>query len=96
MVDLLLLKYCLLLLPLFEGVLCLVFVLCVRLVLPSSWERESWLLTLTVFLMSRDCQCSVALPLGAVALSAMCLVFPKHSITQLLFRLSKLFNVYFF
>ena len=40
------------------------------LVLQSSWGRESLLLCLVVFLVSRDC--CVALPRSAMGLSATC------------------------
>ena len=66
--------FCLLLLPLWESVIVLCFV--VRyfisiLVLQSSWwGRESWLLYLFVFLVSHD-RCG-ALPHVAMGLSAVC------------------------
>ena len=73
MVLLLLLTFCLLLLPLWESVIVLCFV--VRyvsiLVLQSSWwGRESWLLRLICLPGSRDGW--AALPRGATGLSAVC------------------------
>ena len=38
----------------------------------SSRERESWLLSFVVSLMSCYCVCSVALPRGAVGWSLVC------------------------
>ena len=38
----------------------------------SSRERESWLLSFVVSLMSCYCECSVALPHGAVGWSLVC------------------------
>ena len=57
------------------------------LVLQSSWQgRESWLLCF-VFLVSRDCLCSVSLPHSAVdCLQCLIVVFPDH--THLLFMIN--------
>ena len=69
-VALLLLTFCLLLLPLWESVIGLCFVvLYLMSILASRWGRESWLLCL-VFLVSRD-GC-VALLRGAMGLYAVC------------------------
>ena len=69
-----LLTCCLLFLPLWESVIVLCFVvryLMSILVLQSSgWGRESWLLCLFVFLVSRDGW--AALPRDATGLSAVC------------------------
>ena len=73
MVVLLLLIYCLLLLPLFVGVLCLVLVLSFGTSCPSSFaiilmgKRE-----LVALLKYCDSQYTVALPHGAVGWSAVC------------------------
>ena len=67
-VVLLLLIYCLLFLPLFVGVLCLVLVLLYIYLCPSSFAIV--LMGKMVFLMSCDSQCSVALLRGAVGWSA--------------------------
>ena len=51
---------------------CMSSVLCPFLVLKSSlWRRDSWLLYL-VFLVSRDCYCSVALLHGTVGWASEC------------------------
>ena len=71
---LLLLIRCWMLLPLCDSAIVLCFI--VRwfvsiLVLQSSWSgRESWLLCYFVLMVSRDC--CVALPHGAMSLSAVC------------------------
>ena len=73
---LLLLIYYLLLFSLFVGVLCLVLVLLFSTLRPSSFavilmgEERADCFVLTVFLMSCDNQCSMALPHGAVGWSA--------------------------
>ena len=75
---LLLLIHCLILLPLFVGTVCFVLVFVMHyshevsfLVLQSSWrERESWLLDFNC--LPCGCQCSVALPRGAMGWSAVC------------------------
>ena len=73
-VFLLLLIYCLMYLPIFVVVLCLSFFwyafLCIFLFLDG--EERAGCLALIVFLTSCYCTCSVALPHGAVALTAVC------------------------
>ena len=65
------------------GVLLLVLALLVVTLCPSSFatiltrRRDT---TFIVFLMSRNCWCSVALPCGTVGWSAVCVVvFPDHT-----------------
>ena len=71
-VVLLLLIYCLLLLPWFVGVLCLVQILLFGTLCPSCFatilvgKERAGCLTLTVFPMTSGSQCSVALPHGAM------------------------------
>ena len=79
-VVLLLLTYFLLLLPLFVGILCLALVLLFSTLCQSSFviilmerERErAGCFALSVFLVSCDSQCSVALPGSPVGWSAVC------------------------
>ena len=72
-VVLLLLIYCLLLLPLFVEILCFVLVLLFSTLCPSSFALILvGCFALTVILMFCDSQCSVALPRGAVGRSVVC------------------------